>query len=136
MVDKNEHIGGTTQIYQPDANGVVYMTGGNSAFGSGVLRSQDFGQTWGQVGTNTTESVVLGSSKNIYAMFGAPVGPNGTINPSFEVASQPGNGQWIMPGIPAALTQGPAQISLVNDGTQNILLGAMWNLGVWRYIEP
>lgn len=136
MVDKNEHIGGTTQIYQPDTNGVLYMTGGGSVFGSGVLRSQDFGQTWAQVGMNTAQSVVLGSSKNVYAMFGAPVGPNGSINASFEVASQPGNGVWIMPGTPAALTQGPAQINLVNDGTHNILLAAMWNLGVWRYVEP
>jgi fibronectin type 3 domain-containing protein len=29
VVDKNEHVGGTTQIYQPDTNGVVLMTGGN-----------------------------------------------------------------------------------------------------------
>ena len=25
---------------------------------------------------------------------------------------------------------------MVNDGTHNILLGAMWNAGLWRYIEP
>jgi hypothetical protein len=136
MVDKNEHVGGSTQLYQPDANGVVFMTGGNSALGSGVLRSTDYGQTWTHVGVNTAESVLVGTTKDVYAMFGAPVGPGGSINPAFEVASQPGTGTWIMPGTPTGLTQGPAELALANDGTHTILVGAMWNAGVWRYIEP
>jgi hypothetical protein len=136
MVDKNEHVGGSTQLYQPNANGVVFMTGGNSALGSGVLRSTDYGQTWTHVGVNTAESVLVGTTKDVYAMFGAPVGPGGSINPAFEVASQPGTGTWVMPGTPTGLTQGPAELALANDGTHTILVGAMWNAGVWRYIEP
>jgi len=136
QVDKNEHIGGTTQIYQPDANGVVFMTGGDSALGSGVLRSNDYGQTWAHVGMNTAESVVIGTSSVVYGMFGAPVGAGVNLNPAFEVASQPGTGTWTMPGTPTGLIQGPSQVALVNDGTHNILVGAMWNAGVWRYIEP
>jgi hypothetical protein len=69
-------------------------------------------------------------------MFGAAVGAGNNLNPAFEVASQPGTGGWVMPGTPASLFQGPGQISIVNDGSHNILLGAMWNAGVWRYIEP
>jgi hypothetical protein len=34
------------------------------------------------------------------------------------------------------LNQGTGQIALVNDGTHNILVGAMYNSGVWRYVEP
>jgi hypothetical protein len=34
------------------------------------------------------------------------------------------------------LVQGPAQVAVLNDGTHNILVGAMWNSGVWRYVEP
>jgi hypothetical protein len=136
MVDKNEHVGSTTQIYQPDTSGVVYMAGGNSALGSGVLRSHDYGQTWTHVGMNTAENVVIGTSSEVYAMFGAAVGAGNDLNPAFEVASQPGTGDWVKPGTPGGLFQGPGQISIVNDGSHNILLGAMWNAGVWRYIEP
>lgn len=135
QVDKNEH-GGTPQIYQPDTHGVVFMAGMYSVFGQGVLRSTDFGQTWGHVGLGSAESVVFGTAANVYAMSGYPVGPGSSSNPAFEVASQPGSGTWVAPGTPALLTQGPSQVAVVNDGTHNILVGAMFNSGVWRYVEP
>jgi hypothetical protein len=129
-VDGNEHVG-NTQIYQPDASGVLYMTGAYSPLGNGVLRSRDYGQTWTHVGLDFNESVVFGTSKNVYAMFGGAPG-----NPFFQVASQPGTGTWVAPGTPALLNQGVAQVSVVNNGTSNILVGAMWNAGLWRYVEP
>jgi hypothetical protein len=135
QVDTNEHAG-YAQIYQPDNNGVIFMAGENSALGAGVLRSTDYGLTWTHEGGASTEAVVLGTSKNLYAMYGFPIGAGGTNDPAFEVASQPGTGTWVSPGTPAGLTQGAAQISVVNDGTHNILVGAMFNNGVWRYIEP
>jgi hypothetical protein len=135
-VDKNEHTAGAGQLYQPDNNGVIYMPGQYSDLGSGVLRSADYGQTWAHVGLPFAETVVFGTSKNVYAMFGVPIGPGGVSDPVFEAASQPGNGTWVKPGTPPALTQGSAQIIVVNDGTHNIFVGAMWNSGLWRYIEP
>jgi fibronectin type 3 domain-containing protein len=136
QVDKNEHPPGAAQIYQPDSNGVVFMAGSNSILGNGVLRSADYGQTWAHVGLSNTESVVIGTSKDVYSMFGFPAGPGATFDSSFELAAQPGNGTWVAPGTPAGLTQGAAQISTVNDGSNNVLVGAMWNSGLWRYIEP
>jgi hypothetical protein len=50
-------------------------------------------------------------------------------------AAQPGTGTWVAPGTPIGLT-GAAQVSLVNDGAHNILVGAKWTSGVWRYVEP
>jgi fibronectin type 3 domain-containing protein len=136
QVDKNEHVG-NTQIYQPAGSSVVYMTGNYSVLGEGVLRSADYGQTWTHVGTINVESVVAGTSENVYAMYGFPVGVGGSVSPAFEVAAQPGTGTWTLPGTPSALSlEGAAQITVVNDGTHNILLGAMWNSGVWRYVEP
>jgi fibronectin type 3 domain-containing protein len=136
QVDNNEHPLGAAQIYQPDSNGVVFMAGTNSILGQGVLRSADYGQTWTHVGLTNNESVVFGTSKNVYAMFGFAAGPGASFDSSFEVAAQPGNGTWVAPGTPAGLTQGAAQISGVNDGSNNVLMGAMWNSGLWRYIEP
>jgi Fibronectin type III domain len=135
QVDKNEH-GYVPQIYQPDNSGVVFMAGAYSVFGNGVLRSADYGQTWMHVGQTAVEAVVFGTSKNVYSMFGYPVGPGGTNSQAFEVASQPGTGMWVLPGTPASMTQGSAQIAVVNDGTHNIFVGAMFNSGVWRYVEP
>jgi fibronectin type 3 domain-containing protein len=136
QVDKNEHPLGAAQIYQPGNNGVVFMAGAYSILGQGVLRSADYGQTWTHVGLTNNESVVVGTSKNVYSMYGFPAGPGATYDSAFELASEPGNGTWVAPGTPAGLTQGAAQISVVNDGTNNVLVGAMWNSGLWRYIEP
>jgi hypothetical protein len=131
QVDNNEHSFGGSQIYQPDNNGVVYAVGAGSNLGIGVLRSADYGQTWTHVGMNNDETVVVGTTKNVYAMYGYP-----NSSPAFEIAAQPGTGTWASPGTPAGLAQGSAQMSVVNDGTHNILVGAMWQSGIWRYIEP
>jgi hypothetical protein len=136
QVDKNEHTHGAAQLYQPDNNGVLYMAGAYSDLGWGVLRSTNYGQTWSHVGNNIGEAVIIGTSKNLYAMFGYPTGAGGITDPGFELAAQPGTGAWAQPGTPALMTQGPSQITVVNDGTHNILVGAMWNGGLWRYIEP
>jgi len=129
QVDRNEHPGGTAQIYQPDDNGVVYMAGTDSSLGGGVLRSTDYGQTWSHVGLTNDETIVFGTPKNIYAMYGA------APNPHFEGGTQPGTGTWVAPGTPAALLSA-GQVAVVNNGTHNILVGGMWQSGVWRYVEP
>jgi hypothetical protein len=136
QVDKNEHPHGASQIYQPDNNGVVFMAGLYSSLGWGVLRSTDYGQTWTHFGGTGDETVVIGTSKNLYSMFGYPIGIGGTNAPNFEVAAQPGTGTWISPSVPAGLNQGAAQFCVVNDGTHNVIVGAMWNNGLWRYVEP
>jgi hypothetical protein len=136
QVDRNEHPHGSAQIYQPNNNGVVYMAGAYSDLGWGVLRSADYGQTWVHVGPNSNLGVVLGTSKNVYSMFGYPVGIGGTVSASLQIASQPGTGSWTTPNTPAGISQGAAQLSLLNNGSNNIVVGAMWNGGLWRYIEP
>jgi hypothetical protein len=128
-VDKNEHPGGSAQIYQPDNAGVIYIAGVGSDLGKGALRSVDYGKTWTHVGAINDETVVFGSSRYVYAMYGfAP-------DPKFTVAAQPGTGTWVAPGTPAGL-MGTAQVAVVSDGTRTILVGAMWNSGMWRYVEP
>lgn len=136
QVDKNEHPHGASQIYQPDNNGTVYMAGAYSVLGWGVLRSGDYGQTWTHVGSGDIETVVVGTPKNVYAMYGWSIGLGLTLSPDFQLAAQPGTGNWVQPGTPAGLTQGAHQIRVVNDGTHNILVNASGGSGLWRYIEP
>jgi hypothetical protein len=136
QVDKNEHVG-NTQIYQPDKSGVVFMAGNYSAAGAGVLRSTDFGQTWVHVGTGNVETAVIGTAKNVYAMYGFPVGIGGSVDVAFRVGAQPGTGTWASPATPSALNlEGVEQLAVTNDGTHSILVGGFYNAGLWRYIEP
>lgn len=132
-VDRNE---GTSQVYQPDSSGLLFIAGTYSDLGWGVLRSKDYGQTWSHVGQGSSESVVFGTTKNVYSMAGAAVGAGGTFNPEFQVGAQPGTGTWVSPSVPGGLSQGPGEVSIVNDGTHNIFVGAMYNAGLWRYVEP
>ncbi len=135
-MDKNEHPHGASQIYQPNNDGIVYMAGYYSDLGPGILRSNDYGQSWSHTGTATNETVVVGTARNVYAMYGWSAGAGQTVSPNMQLAAQPGTGNWVQPGTPAGLTQGSHQIRVVNDGTHYILVGAMSNAGVWRYIEP
>lgn len=135
-VDSNEHPHGAAQIYQPDTSGVVFMAGVYSALGWGALRSNDYGATWSHVGNAANASVVAGTTQDVYAMYGWSVGIGGTVAPSLEVARQPGTGTWTAPATPVGMTQGPSKIAVSNDGTHNILVGAMDAAGVWRYVEP
>jgi hypothetical protein len=132
-VDNNEHPHGASGIYQPDSGGVVYMAGYYSQTGNGVLRSTDYGATWTHVGPSTNETLVVGTAKNVYSMYGWATG--GQVNPNFQIAAQPGTGTWAQQSV-ASFASGPNQVSVVNDGTHSILVGAMGNSGLWRYIEP
>ncbi len=65
QVDTNEVSGGSTQIYQPDYNGVLFMAGSGSGLGQGVLRSSDYGQTWAHVGLSNIATVVTGTRERM-----------------------------------------------------------------------
>jgi hypothetical protein len=135
-VDGNEHEHGTSQIFQPDAGGVVYMAGVYSSSGWGVLRSTDYGITWTHVGQVGNENVVFGTPKNVYAMNSWAAGLGATVDPAFELAPSPGTAGWTTPGTPVDMTQGAAQAAVTSDGTHNVIVTANWGAGIWRYIEP
>jgi hypothetical protein len=131
-VQTDEHVNGTTQVYQPDTSGVMYMPGQYSKDGDGVFRSTDYGQTWTHVGASMPEAIVFGTSRFVYAMYGW----GGAAPVNLEIAAQPGTGTWTPTATPAAMTLGPAQAAVTNDGTYNIIVTANFNGGLWRYVEP
>jgi hypothetical protein len=133
-VDANEHAHSTTQIYQPDTSGVVYMPGAYSAGGWGVIRSEDFGKTWKHVGANATETVVFGTDKKVYTMYGWAVGAGNPVDANFQFADQPGTGTWDTEKAP--MQQGPGHVAVTSDGKHAIAVAGCYNSGLWRYIEP
>jgi len=135
-VDNNEHPHGNAQTYQPDTNGVVYMAGIYSALGWGVLRSTDYGQTWVHAGAGGNAAIAFGTPNNVYAAYGWACGIGCDVAPSLELAPQPGMAGWSSPARAVGMTQGPAQATVVNNGTQSIIVTANWAAGLWRYAEP
>jgi hypothetical protein len=132
-VESNEHVNGGWQLYQPDKKGTIYMAGVYSSQGWGVLRSSDYGNTWVHVGGSAQQSVVFGTSKAIYAAYGA-----GQVSPpSLETSMLSGNGDWTDSVTPAEMNQGPAQAAVTTDDKQNnIIVLANYLGGLWRFVEP
>ncbi len=136
QVDTNEHIHGSSQIYQPAPGPIVYMAGAYSAYGWGVVRSADYGVTWAHEGMGEAQTIVVGTPKFVYSMHGGAAGVGQMVDPTLEMAPQPGTGTWTAPGTPMDMTQGPAQAAVTSDKTHEIIVTASWNAGLWRYLEP
>jgi hypothetical protein len=131
-VDANEHSDGTTELYQPDTTGVVFMPGQYA----GVLRSSDFGRTFTHVGQMKPETIVFGTPKQVYAGYGWAIGAKMSFDPNLEVSAPPGTDAWTAIPTPSGMSQGPAHAAVVNDGTHSIIVTANYNGGIWRYVEP
>jgi hypothetical protein len=140
QVNTAEHNHGTSQIYQPNTTGDVFLpevygtaTGYSATNAWGILHSTDYGQTWSLVGTEGSENVCTGTSKNIYCNNGAAL----AVGSNYQVSPVPGTGKtWTKPTPPSAWTWGTGQFVVVNDGTHNIIISANWTAGLWRYVEP
>ena len=139
-VESNEHVNGSmhSELYQPPApyTGTLFMTGNYSTNGDGVFASSDFGVWWAHVGQAVPESIVIGTKTSLYAMYGWGGGVGVVTPPDLETSALPGTGAWSQPGTPAAMTQGPGQAAVTNDGTYDIVFAANYNAGLWRYVEP
>jgi hypothetical protein len=140
QVSTNEHNHGTSSIYQPNTTGDIFMSGVYAAQGWGVMHSSDYGVTWSNVtaaqfGGGLSQNVIIGTNKNLYSNNGAAlaVGSNMISSPLPGTGST-WNVQAVAPN--STWTFGTGQFAVVNDGTHNVLVGAMWNGGIWRYVEP
>jgi hypothetical protein len=134
-VDNNEHPhGGVQSFYQPGTTGVIYMAGVYSAFGWGVLRSSDYGQTWTHVGVAKSEASVFGTPNRVYGLWSWACGQC-TEDPGGQVAPMPGITGWTSFATPAAMSMGPAQAAVVFDGSRYVIVTANWMSGLWRYVE-
>lgn len=135
-VDKNEHLHGNGDTYQPDASGVVYMAGVYSLQGWGVLRSADYGVTWAHVnGANGSHRVVIGTGKTLFGSTGYPGGIGSSFGPNLVMASQPGTGVWVDVAAPAGMVQGANAAAVTSDGTKSYVITANLTAGLWRYVE-
>jgi photosystem II stability/assembly factor-like uncharacterized protein len=128
------HPHGNAQIFQA---GNTLFVGGLEGPGQGVYRSTDLGTSWSRVDSGQKpQAVVWGSKTKVYAMYGWACG-SCDIDPNWEFAPLPGT-TWTYATVPAAMTagSGPNSVVVTNDGNHEIFVAAMWNTGIWRYVEP
>lgn len=134
-VESNGHPHGSSQIYQPDTSGVVFMAGNRSTgcFG-GVSRSTDYGVTWTCVAnTGGFEDAVWGTPSTVYAAAGWAAG--GGVDPNLYQAPAPGATGWVSKPNPG-MTDGIGAAAVAFDGSNYIAVAADWRGGIWRYVEP
>jgi hypothetical protein len=129
-VETNEHQHGQSQIYQ--SGGVVYMAGVYGTQGWGVYRSTDFGATFTHVGSETSQSVVYGTPKAVYAQSSGA--SQGTIDQSQDQKADASGTTWTT--WPLTMTNGPKRAAVSFDGVHSVIVGGNWNAGIWRYVEP
>jgi len=128
-----QHPHGNSQLYQNGAT--LFVAGLQGPDGQGVYRSTDRGATWSRVDSGQTpEAIVWGTPTNVYAMY-AWACSGCDLGTDFEIAAQPGT-DWAAATVPTALTIGPNGVVVTNDGTHAIFVALMWDLGLWKYVEP
>lgn len=128
------HAHGCSQLYQTGRT--LFIGGGGAPMGNGIYRSTDLGANWTRV-TDGNVSVVWGSSKMVYGMWGwacASCGL-GEGGPQYQTAPQPGT-TWSRAALPDGLVWGPNSVAVTSDGTHSVFVGSMWATGLWRYVEP
>ena len=107
--------------------------------GNGVYRSTDLGANWTRV-TDGNVSVVWGTSKSVYGMWGWACASCGLDEggPQYQTAPQSGDmGTWTkVATLPSGLVWGPNSVAVTSDGTHSVFVGSMWATGLWRFVEP
>lgn len=130
-VESLEHPHGNAQIFQRDD--IVYIAGSSGTDGNGVYRSEDLGATFGHVGTNSSQGVVYGTGKNVYAQYAWACGGCDVDQSQSQRAAHPGT-DWETWDLP--MMNGPKRAGVSYDGANYIVVTGNWNAGIWRYVEP
>lgn len=130
-VESLEHPHGNTQLFQHD--GIVYIAGSSGTEGNGVYRSEDFGATFAHVGANSSQAVVYGTGKNVYAQYAWACGGCDVDQSQSQRAAHPGT-DWQVWDLP--MMNGPKHAGVSYDGANYIVVTGNWNAGIWRYVEP
>jgi hypothetical protein len=127
------HGHGNASFFQKDS--LLFISGNSGTTSQGVFRSTNFGASWIRVDSGTKgESMIWGTAKNVYAMTAwACSGCN--LGTNFEIAPLPGT-TWTYTNVPSALRIGPNSIAVAFNGTPYVIVGSMWDQGLWRYVEP
>ncbi len=140
-VDTATHPHGAYQSYQI-GSGKLFVAELYSGEGNGVISSTNGGSTWVSSLSNGGETIVFGTSKNIYSMYGWACNSAGSgntcgVSPGLEVLPPPGTGSWSPASTPSGMTgNGAAQAAITATSGHNIIVASMWLSGLWRYVEP
>jgi hypothetical protein len=99
----------------------------------GLYRSTNNGDSWTKVPNSTDSSVVVATPKRLYTSYGWAW--LGGVEPQLGHVDRSGN-NWVADPAPVGMNNGGVAWAVTTDGTRHIVIGANWNGGVWRYVEP
>lgn len=125
------HDHGVYQGYHDTANGVFYHGAGGQASVKGIFRSTN-GTSWTRVFSTQGSSTITGTPGMLFSMNAFPVGSN-HYDPQFTTATNPPGTSWAAPSQPSGLDNGAKRLAITCDGSHYIVVGGMWNAGIWRY---
>jgi hypothetical protein len=106
---------------------------GNAIYsmGSGVYKSTDVGATWKQLTNTWKTTTVVATATTLYTTNADA--NDGTAG--LRHASLANDNAWTNDPSPQGM-RGGFDMDVTFDGKNYILLGGMWETGIWRYIEP
>jgi hypothetical protein len=126
------HAHGNAQIFQQGSS--IWVPGGGGPDGDGIYRSTDGANSFTKVADGAF-SVVWGTSKNVYAMWGWACA-NCDLGANFSSAPLPAGDHWTKQSVPSDLVIGANHMAVTSDGNHQIFVGTLWSTGLWRYLEP
>jgi hypothetical protein len=113
-------------------NGELYL--GGIGVNQGIFHSLNSGDSWVRVPNSTDTSAMVATASRIYTSYGWAYFKD-PISPVLGHVDRTGN-TWIADPDPEGMTNGAVNLVVTNDGTHNIIVGAFYNAGIWRYVEP
>jgi hypothetical protein len=99
--------------------------------GSGVYKSTNKGATWTQLGGTNATTTIVATATTLYTTNAN----NGATTAQFRHARITNDNTWVNDSSPQAM-RGGFDMTVTFDGSHYILLGGMWETGIWRYVEP
>jgi hypothetical protein len=106
---------------------------GNAIYsmGGGVYKSTDTGATWKQLTGTWKTTTVIATATTLYTTNADA--NDGTAG--FRHALLSNDNSWTNDPSPQGM-RGGFDMNVTFDGKNYILLGGMWETGIWRYVEP
>jgi hypothetical protein len=128
------HGHGAYQGYLDPTTQRYYHPSGSNTGNDGIWTGESPWTSFTQRYSTSGESAIIATASTLYAMFSFPSG-GGATNPRFTTDARSDGTTWAAPTDPTGLDNGAKRFAVGTDGVRWVVIGGMWNHGIWRYVE-
>ena len=100
---------------------------------NGLYTSQNYGADWTKIPNTPNTSVVAATPTTIYSSYGWATTGGG--DPQIGRTNR-ATGSYTAMAWPSGMSSGGIAWTSTTDGDRWIIVGANWNAGIWRFVEP